>query len=456
MNLVLRQDTIAPLSIVTLDANNQYLEALSLASNNSMIYISNDNNPIGFTESIPFPSSGHFSGIFVTGSDDGLFLSSGNQLNLQFNSIDASNFNQYDLWQTLFDNPTGKVLSVFNIDKSTIARKQSWKFRINSVSGNSSGTYSSWILDTSVLSGVNSATFSSSSKYLISWQDTSIGSTGPQGDVGPTGPAGVTGPPGSGGGITGPTGETGPVGPTGETGPTGAAGETGPVGPTGETGPAGPTGETGPVGPTGETGPAGPTGFTGETGPQGVGGSDGPNSIRLSFGASASSNPGATGSFNIEGGLSFSSATALIFNAPEPNNSYDIYGSSIENWLTNILSDRTANKTTNAQISEVGNPSNYGIYIAYPVTPTPNFLWTLTFVSGNGTFSADRIYTISAISSGVQGPTGPTGSVISTQSVPTYSGDTGQYGEMRLGLSGSTPYLYVYTDQWYQFMGATF
>jgi hypothetical protein len=52
--------------------------------------------------------------------------------------------------------------------------------------------------------------------------------------------------------------------------------------------------------------------------------------------------------------------------------------------------------------------------------------------------------------------TQPGGVVITTQSVPTYSGATGQYGETRLGLSGSTPYLYVYTDQWYQFMGATF
>jgi len=51
----------------------------------------------------------------------------------------------------------------------------------------------------------------------------------------------------------------------------------------------------------------------------------------------------------------------------------------------------------------------------------------------------------------------PTGSmVITSNNIPTSSGATGQYGETRLGLSGSTPYLYVYTNQWYRFMGATF
>lgn len=51
----------------------------------------------------------------------------------------------------------------------------------------------------------------------------------------------------------------------------------------------------------------------------------------------------------------------------------------------------------------------------------------------------------------------PTGSlVLSSTIVPTYSGSTGQYGETRLGLSESNPYLYVYTDQWYRFLGATF
>jgi len=51
----------------------------------------------------------------------------------------------------------------------------------------------------------------------------------------------------------------------------------------------------------------------------------------------------------------------------------------------------------------------------------------------------------------------PTGSMVITSNVvPTYSGAIGQFGETRLGLSGSTPYLYVYTDQWYRFMGETF
>jgi len=45
---------------------------------------------------------------------------------------------------------------------------------------------------------------------------------------------------------------------------------------------------------------------------------------------------------------------------------------------------------------------------------------------------------------------------ISTQSVPTYSGATGHYGDTILGLSGSIPYLYVYTNQWYRFNSETF
>ena len=456
MQLILRQDTTAPLSIATLDANNKYLEAISLASNNSMIYISSANNPIGSTLSLPFPSSGRFSGKFITGSNDGLFLSNGNQLYLQFNSIDASNVNQYVLWQTLFDNPTGKVLSVSQLGQNAIVRQKSWKFRINSITDNAFGTYSSWILDASVLSGVNGSTFSASSKYLISWQDSSTG-------YGVTGPAGVTGPQGpQGPGVTSILNNTftslDTITITHSLGYYPVVQVLNDV-----------YEEIIPVSITHNTVNdftiildevasglviAG-AGGQGSMGPAGVTGSDGPNSIRLIFGASASGSPSATGSFNISGGLSFSAANFLHFNSSGFLTN-DIYGNVLYPWLGNILTDREANKTINAQISEVGNPSNYGIYIAYPNTPSPSWMWDLTFVSGGGTFSSDKIYTISAVSSGAQGPTGPGGLSIATQSVPTYSGATGQYGETRLGLSGSTPYLYVYTDQWYQFMGATF
>jgi len=195
----------------------------------------------------------------------------------------------------------------------------------------------------------------------------------------------------SGGGGTGTTGPQGPTGPSG-----------GPIGPTGETGPSGVTGETGPVGPTGVTGETGPVG------PTGVAGSDGPNSIRLSFGASESSYPSATGSFNISGGLSFSAANGLYFNSTGILTN-DIYGNVLYPWLNNILTDYYAGRTITAQISEIGNASNYGIYTVVTSSPSPNWTWSLTFVSGGGTFSTDRIYTISAVSSGVQGPTGPTG-----------------------------------------------
>jgi hypothetical protein len=46
--------------------------------------------------------------------------------------------------------------------------------------------------------------------------------------------------------------------------------------------------------------------------------------------------------------------------------------------------------------------------------------------------------------------------ILTPGAIPSTSGDAGQYGETRLGLSESTPYLYVYTNQWYRFMGATF
>ena len=188
--------------------------------------------------------------------------------------------------------------------------------------------------------------------------------------------------------------------------------------PSGESGPSGPQGESGPSGPQGDLGPSGPTGTIGETGPQGdlgpVGatGSDGPNSIRLIFGDTSGSAPTATGSFNTSGGPSFSDVTIIHFNTPPYT---DVNGASIIDWLDNAINDRLASRTINAQISEVGVPSNYGIYTAIPNTPSPNALWDLTFVSGNGTFSADRIYTISVVSggpigaTGSQGATGPVG-----------------------------------------------
>jgi hypothetical protein len=180
-------------------------------------------------------------------------------------------------------------------------------------------------------------------------------------------------------------------------------------GPQGETGPQGFDGLTGSQGETGPQGFDGVTGPQGETGPQGsngANGSDGPNSIRFIFGDTSGSAPTATGSFNTSGGPSFSDVTSIHFNTPPYT---DLNGSDITNWFDNIISDRNANRTINAQISEVGSPSNYGIYTVIPNNPSPNVLWDLTFVSGNGTFSTDRIYTISVVSGGPRGVTGSQG-----------------------------------------------
>ena len=172
----------------------------------------------------------------------------------------------------------------------------------------------------------------------------------------------------------------------------------------GTAGSQGPRGNTGPTGPTGSQGPTGPQG---STGPIGVTGSDGPNSVRLTFGASSSSNPSTTGSFNVSGGLSFSSTTNIRLNT-----SYtDVNGTSIENWLSNIYTDFQSSKSITAQLSEVGNASNYAIYTVTNIpTPSPNFIWGVSFVSGNGTYSAGKVYTLSEISGGPQGPAGPAGS----------------------------------------------
>ena len=183
----------------------------------------------------------------------------------------------------------------------------------------------------------------------------------------------------------------------------------------------GPQGLTGPPGFTGVQGPTGPQGSTGLTGPIGITGSDGANTVRLSFGASSSTAPGVTGSFNLVfgtvGGYSFSSVSALYYNSTPAFSSQakDVYGNSIYNWLLNIYSDYNALKPIIAQISEVGNASNYGIYrITGAGAPTPYWIWSLSFVSGGGTLSSGLIYSISELSNGATGNQGPRGNTGST------------------------------------------
>ena len=285
---------------------------------------------------------------------------------------------------------------------------------------------------------------------------------------------------------------------TGAGGGTAGTGSQGPTGPQGFTGNQGVTGPQGFTGNQGVTGPQGPTGFSftwqgtyatsstysfynvveyngssyislgtsspgltpstvtqswnlmvskGDTGPQGVTGSDGPNSVRLSFGASASTNPSATGSFNISGGFSFSTAQSLYFNSTALSSSavYDINGYGLYTWLNNIYTDINSQKTITTQISEIGNPSNYGIYTVTSIaTPSPRWTWNLSFVSGGGTFSANKIYTISEVSGGPigsQGRTGPQG-FTGSQGTTGPQGFTGNQGftgpQGRTGNQGPT------------------
>jgi len=84
-----------------------------------------------------------------------------------------------------------------------------------------------------------------------------------------------------------------------------------------------------------------------------------------------------------------------------------------------------------AQISEVGNPANYGIYTVTASSPSPYFIWGLTLVSGTGSMTTNGTYTISTVSGGRTGPTGATGSAGATG--PT--GPTGPTGAA--GAAGS-------------------
>jgi hypothetical protein len=182
---------------------------------------------------------------------------------------------------------------------------------------------------------------------------------------------------------------------TGATGPTGS-GSTGQTGATGNTGQTGATGNTGPTG-------SGSTGSTGQTGSQGVTGSDGPNTIRLIYGG-VGGNPATSGYFTTNNSV-ISLNNGINFNTPiTDSNGYDI-----TTWLGNILNDYYAGKTLTVQLSEVGNPSQYGIYTAAAFTPSPNFSWGLTFISGNGLLISGKTYALSEISGGSKGSTGSTG-----------------------------------------------
>jgi hypothetical protein len=92
---------------------------------------------------------------------------------------------------------------------------------------------------------------------------------------------------------------------------------------------------------------------------------------------------------------------------------------------------------------------------------SPVWAFEATVLVGNtnllGGFPPSPIAGLSGVVASVIENGSPSGSVVLTDNdVPTSSSSPGQYGESRFGLSNSIPYLYVYTDQWYRFTGATF
>jgi hypothetical protein len=84
--------------------------------------------------------------------------------------------------------------------------------------------------------------------------------------------------------------------------------------------------------------------------------------------------------------------------------------------------------------------------------------WTLNTTVISGTTSSPFIpIDLGPVSISYVPTTSPTGSmVITSTDIPSSSTASGVFGEVRLGLSGYTPSLYVYTNQWYRFSGTTF
>jgi len=80
--------------------------------------------------------------------------------------------------------------------------------------------------------------------------------------------------------------------------------------------------------------------------------------------------------------------------------------------LNNSYTDvNTSKKTVTAQLTKVGDASNFVIYTITSVgVPSPYWRWTLSFVVGNGSLSTNSIYSLSQVSGGATGPQGPTGS----------------------------------------------
>jgi hypothetical protein len=104
---------------------------------------------------------------------------------------------------------------------------------------------------------------------------------------------------------------------------------------------------------------------------------------------------------------------------------------------------------TNDTISQVGGKQ-------FTMKNTIRLTGGITVISGT-TSSPFIPIDLGPVSISYVPTTSPTGSmVITSTDIPSSSTASGVFGEVRLGLSGSTPSLYVYTNQWYRFSGTTF
>jgi hypothetical protein len=199
----LRQDYNRPLQVTELDAMAQYLEGIALATNNSLVYSTTrypDAYPVpGYTWSVfRHPQLGYFTSKVISYATPSFYqLSTGNRIRFNFSNTDGQNTYQWQYWQNLYndmitDASSYKVLTVSRIGTSSQARQEFWKFRIDSryQPSGQTGSTSSWIFDTTMISGLWSLggfitqSTTASYKYLISWYEVPIGATGPAGPTG--------------------------------------------------------------------------------------------------------------------------------------------------------------------------------------------------------------------------------------------------------------------------------
>ena len=253
-----------------------------------------------------------------------------------------------------------------------------------------------------------SADFSLSVVYTL--PSSGKGYTGSRGYTGSTGTQGVTGYTGSRSTATGYTGSTGTQGATGFTGSASTA-----------TGYTGSTGTQGITGYTGSTGTQGEIGFTGSQGTQGA----------VSGIWHKTSSSGADG-WMITGGsdLNFSSLSNIqLGKNDEFGNDWSIY------FGTYLIDIRDTNKIF-VQITDLNNPSNFGVYLvgfdSVGWNGTYVYLSDFTVQASGGVFVNGNKYAVSFHADGFVGYTGSTG----TQGEVGYTGSTGTAGAT--GFTGST------------------